>query len=71
MLGFKAMLRLPLPSFPDYYFLPKRDMLEKLRFRALKAIILDRKARSENESFKITSSTQIGGDSQKKVWKLK
>ena len=53
---------------PQYFqyknFLPNRDMPEQLKFRALQAIIPDKKARSGNEPSQTTTSTQSSGDSQ-------
>ena len=53
--------------FQHNHFPPKRDMLDKLRFRILQAIILDRKPRCENEPSKTICCTESGGVSQKRL----
>ena len=45
-------------SYQDHYFLPKKDMLEKLKFRVLWAIFLHRRAGSGNEHSRTTATTQ-------------
>ena len=45
-------------SFHHHHFLPKRDIIEKLRFRVLQNIILHRKARSGNKHSRTMDTTQ-------------